>query len=642
MKKKLLLLLFLSLALISCNIGGYNHHNNDEVLISYDANGADSGSVPSSHGSDQGIRKNIGNLGKNGYIFDGWNSSPDGSGSDYAPGSSAPLKSVTLYAKWALIFNYTVSNSLHVSSLAMKAAPVSGSYLHITGLTARGRQLADLAITETIDGFSVTSIRAGAFKGCSNIKKVTVAGSVRSIGDNAFAGCGNLETLIMKGKVPPEMGAGVFDSCSPVISVPPGAMDAYNNNAGWSSYSTWIVTYYTVTFKSGDADIDAYPPEMQVVYPATTIQELPADPVRDGYLFGGWYTGPDGTGTLFTANTEVISDLTVYAKWTPVSQGTGVRLKFSIISFKDARVPSHLFQNNTPELNATYYYKATPRWTSNYKTVEGATEDFVQLPYNYSLKTRTVDMGLFAPGKWDFEVRVVSSRGIILYDKKILNCEVNSLTSNILFSLEKRYEGTGTLQINVISDTVSNGGVFISYSGSRSGSIKMPMENSVPGPDGTARFTNTLSLPPGFYIINLTLYDENNNSRAVKNGYIEVFGNETSVLNGTVNVDTWMAESYTDVVVLGGIFMVEKRKLGMIVSTNGNIYSRNWTFTARKTEDSENIRTFVWYVNGIKQDATGPEFNLRNISSGDYRVNCYALDNTLSYIVGAGLEIPVK
>ena len=58
------------------------------------------------------MQKNVGNLEKNGYIFDGWNSSPDGSGSDYAPGSSSPAKSITLYAKWALIFNYNVSNSM--------------------------------------------------------------------------------------------------------------------------------------------------------------------------------------------------------------------------------------------------------------------------------------------------------------------------------------------------------------------------------------------------------------------------------------------------------------------------------------------------------------------------------------------------
>ncbi len=641
--QKLLLILVVSLSLFSCNIEGYHHHHNDDkAIISYNANGAESGSIPSSHGTELSVQDNIGNLGKNGYIFDCWNSSPDGSGTDYNPGSSCPAKSMTLYAKWALIFNYSVSSSMRVSSLSMEAAPAAGSYLHIVSLTERGKQLADLAITETIDGFSVTSIKAGAFRGCSNVKKVTVAGSVRSIGDGAFAGCSNLETLVMKGEDPPELGAGVLDLCPAVICVPPNAQDAYSNKAGWSSYNTKIVSYYTVKFISGDATIDAYPPEKQVVYPATTVDSLPSDPVRSGYIFGGWYTGQNGTGALFTANTEVTSDLTVYAKWTSTSQNTGVRLSFSIVSFRDARVPSHLFQNVTPDLNATYYYKATPRWTTDLMSVVGATEDFVQLPYNYRIKTLNIDMGFFTPGAWDFDVRVVSSDGITLYEKKLRNCTVNAQSSKIEFVLEKYYEGNGTLQINAVADTVSNsGGMIISYDGSQSGTITIPAVDSMPGDNGTISFRKTLSLPPGFYVVNLTLYDDGEN-RASKSGYIEVFGNETSVLNGTVYKDTWMAEGYTDIGVPGGFFLAGKKKLGMIVSTTGNIHSQTWTFTARQTEDSEDIITYVWYVNGVRQDISGSEFVLRNLSPRNYRVNCFAVDRTLSYIVGAVITIPVR
>ena len=635
-------ILLVTLVLASCDIGSHNHHNNDAVLISYNANGADYGSVPSAHGLDLNVQNNIGNLEKNGYLFDGWNSSPDGFGSDFIPGSSSPSKSITLYAKWALIFNYSISNSMRSASLSMEAPSISGSYLHITGLTERGKQLAELAITETIDGFDVTSIKAGAFRACSNVKKVIIAGSVKSIGNSAFAGCSHLETLVMKGEEPPEMGTGVLDFCPAVISVPPEAKEAYSNSAGWNSYNTRIVTYFTVTFRSDDASINASPREKQVVYPATTVDSLPSDPVRSGYIFGGWYTAPNGAGTLFTANTEVTSNLTVYSKWIPVSQNTGVRLSFSIESFKDARVPSHLFQNTTPDSKATYYYKAVPSWTSDLTNTVGATKGFVQLPYNYSINTRTIDMGLFAPGFWNFAVRVVSANGNTLYEKNIQNCKVDSQSSNIRFVLEKHYEGTGTLQINALSDAVSNnGGMLISYKGTKTGTIDIPVSDSLPGTEGTVIFTKTLSLPPGFYEVNFALYDDGK-SRAVKNGYIEVFGNETSVLNSTIYKDTWMSEGYTDVGITGVFFLTEKKKLGMIVSTNGNIYSRTWTFTASQTEDSEDIRTYVWYVNGTRQDVTGSVFVLRNLNPRDYQVYCFAVDNTFSYIVGAGITIPVQ
>ena len=103
-----------------------------------------------------------------------------------------------------------------------------------------------------------------------------------------------------------------------------------------------------------------------------------------------------------------------------------------------------------------------------------------------------------------------------------------------------------------------------------------------------------------------------------------------------------MAESYSDVGVSGGLFLAGKKKLGMIVSTSGNIYTRTWTFTASKTEDSEDIRTYSWYVNGLKQNANGPTFVLRNLKPGNYHITCFALDRTLNYIVGTEIMIPVR
>lgn len=43
---------------------------------------------------------------------------------------------------------------------------------------------------------------------------------------------------------------------------------------------------------------------------------LPADPVVEGYTFGGWYTEQNGAGTQFTAKTGITGDITVYAKLT--------------------------------------------------------------------------------------------------------------------------------------------------------------------------------------------------------------------------------------------------------------------------------------------------------------------------------------
>jgi uncharacterized repeat protein (TIGR02543 family) len=73
---------------------------------------------------------------------------------------------------------------------------------------------------------------------------------------------------------------------------------------------------YTVTF-----DSDGGKPETQTrtVGKDASLGSLPANPSRTGYTFGGWYTSRNGGGASFTGSTKVSANITVYAKWTPVS-----------------------------------------------------------------------------------------------------------------------------------------------------------------------------------------------------------------------------------------------------------------------------------------------------------------------------------
>jgi hypothetical protein len=51
-----------------------------------------------------------------------------------------------------------------------------------------------------------------------------------------------------------------------------------------------------------------------------TIDNLP-NPQRVDYTFGNWFTGTNGSGNQFTSTTIVNSNMTVFAKWTPVENG---------------------------------------------------------------------------------------------------------------------------------------------------------------------------------------------------------------------------------------------------------------------------------------------------------------------------------
>ena len=80
-----------------------------------------------------------------------------------------------------------------------------------------------------------------------------------------------------------------------------------------TAYAHWN-PYYTLTFNSNGGS---------ACNPATITEEkgepwgTMCTPTRSGYVFDGWNTAQDGTGTTVTATTEVTGNITVFAKWNP-------------------------------------------------------------------------------------------------------------------------------------------------------------------------------------------------------------------------------------------------------------------------------------------------------------------------------------
>ncbi len=75
-------------------------------------------------------------------------------------------------------------------------------------------------------------------------------------------------------------------------------------------------THFIVTFDSGEGVTTlASPTTMRIDLPAKTLSTLPAAPKKPGYFFDGWWTQPDSGGSEITASTEIMDDLTVYARW---------------------------------------------------------------------------------------------------------------------------------------------------------------------------------------------------------------------------------------------------------------------------------------------------------------------------------------
>jgi uncharacterized repeat protein (TIGR02543 family) len=105
----------LAFSLASCDpTTGSNASSSDSAAdsgssfkVSYDANGATSGAVPTDSGAYVAgatvtVLGNTGSLAKTGYSFSGWNTAASGSGTSYAAGATFAMGSanVTLYASW--------------------------------------------------------------------------------------------------------------------------------------------------------------------------------------------------------------------------------------------------------------------------------------------------------------------------------------------------------------------------------------------------------------------------------------------------------------------------------------------------------------------------------------------------------------
>jgi uncharacterized repeat protein (TIGR02543 family) len=204
--------------------------------------------------------KGLGTLARTGYYLAGWNTASDGNGTSYQVGStiSSFNTDIKLYPKW-------VVNTVAYDN---QSATVS----HSGGVTS-------YTATSTISTIpTVDPIRTGyAFRGW-------------------FTGPAGSGVEVTNGSYAPAFPYG------PVIL-----------------YAKWVQTYSVLyddqsatTTSSGGTTLYAQGQSIPLI-PTTP-------PVRTGYTFGGWFTGPAGSGVQVTNNSYTplspYGTVTLYAKWT--------------------------------------------------------------------------------------------------------------------------------------------------------------------------------------------------------------------------------------------------------------------------------------------------------------------------------------
>jgi uncharacterized repeat protein (TIGR02543 family) len=123
---------------------------------------------------------------------------------------------------------------------------------------------------------------------------------------------------------------------------------------------------------------------------------MPSEPTKSGYAFGGWYTSAGGCGTQFTASTPVTGDITVYAKWLP-----GVSLQISLQPVPDDPPLSNisLFVTESASFSAGSGYNSWA-WYWNGEAISGADSS-----------TYYLQAGSQAPGIYELSALVTAAGG---------------------------------------------------------------------------------------------------------------------------------------------------------------------------------------------------------------------------------------
>jgi uncharacterized repeat protein (TIGR02543 family) len=131
-----------------------------------------------------------------------------------------------------------------------------------------------------------------------------------------------------------------------------------------------------VVAKSGDTTI------------ALATAKRPANPVLDGYLFDGWYTHPNGSGSPY--DFFVTEDITVYANWVAITEGATYGIS---LTGREDGLPLRSYSFAASPADCAHYgwYSVLVKNTGNSRTGElaitlsGSNPDAFKLNYNHPM-----------------------------------------------------------------------------------------------------------------------------------------------------------------------------------------------------------------------------------------------------------------
>ena len=166
------------------------------------------------------------------------------------------------------------------------------------------------SMTEYIIPMGVETIGESAFESADALTSVTIPSSVVSIEDYVFVDATALTSFYFLGNAPTVYDFVFFNiGSSPKAYIRSSATGFGADGGTWNDLT--VVYLYTVSHdsKGGSAVSDG-------TFAAGGSVTAPAEPTLNGFTFGGWSNIDGGSVVTFPYSPGVITDITLYAKWT--------------------------------------------------------------------------------------------------------------------------------------------------------------------------------------------------------------------------------------------------------------------------------------------------------------------------------------
>lgn len=345
---------------LSANTTLYAEWLGNLYSITYNANGATSGSVPSASSGRNSIAVSInsGGLTKNGFVFDGWNTSGDGTGTNVAAGSSfAPTSNTTLFAKWSALPTYTVTFSANGATSGTSPSALVGVF----GTTSLPSNSGGLGLSGRIfagwntqaDGLGVTYAAGANFTPTANATLYALWQINYQLGYNANSADSGAVPAVQSGLTGAATVAGNSGNLAKAgftfagwntqanglgISYAPGS--TINSSVDVQLFAIWaLVPTYSISYDGNGANGGSAAMTASGVSSTVVLDANSGSLTKSGFVFAGWNTQADGLGATYSAgaNFTPTANITLYALWSSPTQ------QVSAPSFEITRIAKRQF-----------------------------------------------------------------------------------------------------------------------------------------------------------------------------------------------------------------------------------------------------------------------------------------------------------